>query len=107
MDWVENVNAVLVSWFGGQGMSDALVDVVLGDCEPSGRANDYSKCLKTRLHLRIIPGRTVRFYTERESLSGTDGMTQRHEVAFPFGHGLTPLLNGENQKLQSCHRVKN
>ena len=37
MDAMDGARAVVQGWFGGQEMADALVDVLLGDAEPSGR----------------------------------------------------------------------
>jgi beta-glucosidase len=37
MPWLDDVDAVVFTWFGGQEMGDALVDVLLGDVEPQGR----------------------------------------------------------------------
>jgi beta-glucosidase len=37
MPWRNDVAAILVSWFGGQGMGPALASVLTGDAEPAGR----------------------------------------------------------------------
>ena len=37
MDWADAVPAVLVTWFGGQEMANALADVLFGETDPSGR----------------------------------------------------------------------
>lgn len=37
MPWVDDVAAVLIGWFGGQQMGEALTDVLVGDAEPGGR----------------------------------------------------------------------
>ena len=91
MDWVENVNAVLVSWFGGQGMSDALVDVVLGDCEPSGRLpTTFPKCLEDTPAFTNYPGENSQvLYGEGVFVGYRWYDTRGIEVAFPFGHGLS------------------
>ncbi len=37
MPWLDQVQAVIVPWFGGQEMGNAIADVLLGDAEPGGR----------------------------------------------------------------------
>ena len=37
LPWEDDVAAVLIGWFGGQQMGEALADVLLGDAEPGGR----------------------------------------------------------------------
>ncbi|MCU1599712.1 MAG: glycoside hydrolase family 3 domain protein, partial [Frankiales bacterium] len=37
MDWADRAAAVVVPWLGGQEMSEAVVDVLLGAAEPAGR----------------------------------------------------------------------
>nr|WP_260407690.1 glycoside hydrolase family 3 C-terminal domain-containing protein [Planomonospora venezuelensis] len=37
MPWLEEVSAVLLTWFPGQEAGDALADVLFGDAEPGGR----------------------------------------------------------------------
>ena len=37
LPWADTAPAILQSWFGGQEMADAIVDIVTGDAEPAGR----------------------------------------------------------------------
>ncbi|MAT62371.1 MAG: glycosyl hydrolase [Dehalococcoidia bacterium] len=91
MDWVDKAAAVLVSWFGGQGMSDALVDVVLGDSEPSGRLpTTFPKRLEDTPAFTSYPGENSQvLYAEGVFVGYRWYDTRGIEVAFPFGYGLS------------------
>tara|TARA_B100000029_G_scaffold16661_1_gene17057 strand:- start:352 stop:2901 length:2550 start_codon:yes stop_codon:yes gene_type:complete len=91
MDWADEAKAVLVSWFGGQGMSDALVDVVLGDSEPSGRLpTTFPKRLEDTPAFTNYPGENSQvLYGEGVFVGYRWYDTRKIEVAFPFGHGLS------------------
>jgi beta-glucosidase len=78
-DWLhDNADAVIHSFYGGQGIAYALIDVLFGDFNPSGHLP-----LTFYRDLEVIPeftdynmeGRTYRYY---------DG-----EVLYPFGYGLS------------------
>ena len=89
-DWAEVAPAVLQAWFGGQEMADALVDVLVGDDEPSGR-------LPTTMPYRLedtpaflsYPGENGRVAYSEGLFTGYRWYEARRlPVAFPFGHGL-------------------
>ena len=91
MDWVDEVDSVLVSWFGGQGMSDALVDVLLGNSEPSGRLpTTFPKRLEDTPAFTSYPGENSQvLYAEGVFVGYRWYDTREIEVAYPFGHGLS------------------
>jgi beta-glucosidase len=103
-DWADAAPAVLVTWFGGQEMADALVDVLVGDDEPSGR-------LPTTVPHRLsdspaflhYPGENGEVVYGEGLFTGYRWYEARDiDVAFPFGHGLsytrfewgTPTVDG-------------
>ena len=103
-DWADGATAVLATWFGGQEMADALVDVLVGDDEPSGR-------LPTTVPHRLAdtpaflhyPGENGRVVYGEGLFTGYRWYEARGiDVAFPFGHGLsytrfewgTPVVDG-------------
>ncbi len=91
MNWADDVPAVLQAWFGGQEMSDALVDVLFGDAEPGGR-------LPTTLPVRVehnpsfgnFPGEHGEVRYGEGLLVGYRWYDARHlPTRFPFGHGCS------------------
>jgi len=91
MDWADAVPAVLQSWFGGQEMAHALVDVLTGVADPGGR-------LPTTIPLRLehtpafgnFPGENSEVRYGEGLLVGYRWYDTRHlPVRFPFGHGLS------------------
>ena len=90
MPWLDEVGSVLVTWFAGQEMGDALADVVLGEVEPSGR-------LPVTIPHRIEdtpafahhPGRDgVAPYAEGRLVGYRWYDTGGPDPLFPFGFGL-------------------
>ena len=103
-DWADRAPAVLATWFGGQEMADALVDVLVGDEEPSGRLPTTvpHRLADTPAYLHY-PGENGRVVYGEGLFTGYRWYEARDiGVAFPFGHGLsytrfewgTPTLDG-------------
>jgi len=91
MDWADQSRAVLQIWFGGQEMTNALVDVLTGAGEPGGR-------LPTTIPLRLEHNPSFgNFPAEQSHLRYGEGILvgyrwyeARHlPTRFPFGHGLS------------------
>ena len=90
-DWAEDAPAVLATWFGGQEMADALVDVLVGDEEPSGRLPTTvpHRLADTPAYLHY-PGENGRVVYTEGLFTGYRWYEARDiDVAFPFGHGLS------------------
>ncbi len=88
--WLEQANALIEGWLGGQAGALALADVLVGDAEPSGRlAETLAVRLGDHPSALMFPGEPG-FVTYGEGVfvgyRGFDA-TDR-EVAFPFGFGL-------------------
>src|SRR5947209_2820748 len=93
MPWLDQVPAVLESWYGGQEMGNALADVLFGDVTPSGKlpvtfprsdhdtpVSSPEQYSRTALVSRFSEGLAV----------GYRGYDQFGiEPLFPFGHGLS------------------
>ncbi len=91
MDWADDAPAILQAWFGGQEMSNALVDVLFGAGEPGGR-------LPTTFPIRLehspsygnFPGEFGEVRYGEGVLMGYRGFEARAlPTRFPFGHGLS------------------
>ena len=89
--WQHHAGAVLEGWLGGQAGGGAIVDVLVGDVDPSGRlAETIPLRLADTPAFPTFPGR------DREVVYG-EGVFVGYRyydlvdrpVSFPFGHGLS------------------
>ena len=93
MPWLEQVPAVLESWYGGQEMGNALADVLFGDVTPSGKLpvtfprSDHDTPVSSPEQY----SRTENVAHFSEGLAvGYRGYDQFGiEPLFPFGYGLS------------------
>ncbi len=93
MPWLEQVPAVLESWYGGQEMGNALADVLFGDVTPSGKLpitfprSDHDTPVSSPQQY----SRTENVANFSEGLAvGYRGYDQLGiEPLFPFGYGLS------------------
>ncbi|WP_245870868.1 beta-glucosidase family protein [Asanoa hainanensis] len=86
MPWVDDVAAVLLTWFPGQEAGGALADVLLGVAEPGGRLpTTWPRAMEDLPVLSTTPTDGTLTYAE-DVLIGYRGWTAA--PLFPFGHGL-------------------
>ena len=109
-NWINDVPSVLMGWYSGEQMGNAMYDVLFGDVNPSGKLpvtfpktyNDYPKG----------------FYSTTKEISYDEGIFVGYryfdhhdkDVLFPFGHGLSytsfkynsikTVISGEKENLQ-------
>jgi len=90
MPWLEDVEAVIYVWFPGQEFGDALVDLLVGDVEPSGRLPvTLPRRLEDTPAFEHHPGRNgVAKYLEGRLIGYRWYDTVGREPMFPFGFGL-------------------
>ena len=91
MDWADAVPAVLVTWFGGQEMANALADVLFGENEPSGRLpTTFPVRLEHNPSYGNFPGENGQVRYGEGVFVGYRWYEARGlPVAYPFGHGLS------------------
>ena len=90
MPWLDEVDAVLFTWFPGQEFGDALTDVLLGDVEPGGRLPvTFPRVLEDMPASEHHPGRNgVARYLEGRLMGYRWYDTMGRLPRFAFGHGL-------------------
>ena len=91
LTWADSAAAVVQTWFGGQELANAIVDVLLGDSEPAGRLpTTLPMCIEHTPAFGSFPGEssTVR-YSESLLVGYRWYETRRLPVRFAFGHGLS------------------
>ena len=90
MPWLNEVDAVLYTWFAGQEMGDAIVDILMGDIEPSGRLPvTMPRRMEDTPAAEHHPGRNgAAKYLEGRLIGYRWYDTIGREPQFPFGFGL-------------------
>ncbi len=91
MPWVGRPAAILESYLGGQAGGSALIDVLFGDVEPSGRLAETFPLAATDVPSDpYFPGAPDQVqYREGLFVGYRYYNTAGTEVLFPFGHGLS------------------
>ncbi len=91
MDWADEVGAVLQAWYPGQEGGDAIVDVLLGRLDATGRLpTTFPRRIEDTPAFPTFPGADGLIDYEESIFVG-----YRHydragpEPRFPFGHGLS------------------
>jgi beta-glucosidase len=91
MPWIDDVAAVLIAYFGGQGMADAVVDVLTGSSDPGGRLPiTYPRALEDTPswpHYQPVDG--IQRYGEGLLMGYRGFEAGSVEPLLPFGHGLS------------------
>ena len=89
LPWRDEVAAVLICWFGGQELGNALADVLLGLAEPGGRLPTTWPAREEEVPvLSTRPGDGVLEYAEGIHVGYRAWLRAGRDPAYPFGHGL-------------------
>jgi beta-glucosidase len=91
MPWIEQVKGVLHMYLPGQAGGGAVVDLLFGEANPSGKLTEsYPLRYADTASARWFPGsRHVVEYRESIFVGYRFFDTAQQEVLFPFGHGLS------------------
>ena len=92
MPWLNEVQAVLIGFFGGMEMGNSIAEIISGDTDPGGRLPvAYPHRLEdSPAMIHYAPVNGVQKYSEGEWF-GWRGQARETSVApmLPFGHGLS------------------
>ena len=91
MPWIDNADAVIQTWFAGQEFGNALVDIVTGEINPSGRLpTTFPKNITDTPAYDCYPGEDQQMNYEEKLLVGYRWYDKKASAPlFPFGHGLS------------------
>lgn len=91
MPWIENVKGILETYLGGQGVGEAVCEILFGKVNPSGKlAETFPKKLSDNPSYLSFPGEGdyVR-YSEGIFVGYRYYDFKEMDVLFPFGYGLS------------------
>ena len=91
MPWIDDANAVMQTWFAGQEFGNALVDVLTGEVNPSGKLpTSFPRKIEDTPAYQSYPGRNQQMNYDEKLLVGYRWYDRSSVPAlFPFGHGLS------------------
>ena len=89
MPWRDDVQAILLAWFGGQEIGAAVADVLIGASEPGGRLpTSWPATIDDVPVLDVTPRDGRLDYTEDIHVGYRAWLRAGRTPAYPFGHGL-------------------
>ncbi|KAH0790798.1 glycosyl hydrolase [Histomonas meleagridis] len=91
MPWVDKVNGILETYLGGEAIGEAIVDILFGKVNPSGRlAETFPLRIEHNPSFLDFPGHDGKvIYQERMFVGYRYYDTKKLDVLFPFGYGLS------------------
>lgn len=106
MPWRNEVSAILVSWFGGQKMGEALKNVLTGEAEPAGRLPTSWVMKSESEPLSTTPTNGVLKYSEGLNI-GYRRLNSRIEfpIGFGLGYGNWSILGATSAKEAEAIRI--
>jgi len=79
-DWIDEVGAVLMTWYPGEQGGHGIADVLFGDSDPGGRLP---------ITFPVAEGQLPLVYNHKPTGRGDDYLDQTGHPAYPFGYGLS------------------
>ena len=91
MSWSEKPKAIIQSWFGGQEYGNALMDIIFGKTNPSGKLpTTFPNKIEDTPAFSSYPGENSQMNYEEKLLIGHRWYEKKEiKPLFPFGHGLS------------------
>ncbi|QJD88234.1 glycosyl hydrolase [Cohnella herbarum] len=91
MPWIGHAKAILEGWLGGQASGSAIVDILFGQCNPSGKLQEtFVHQLEDNPSYLNFPGTDSKVeYREGIFIGYRYYDKKKMQVLFPFGHGLS------------------
>ena len=91
MPWADRAEAILQTWFAGQEFGNAMVDIITGAINPSGRLpTSFPKNIEDTPAFNSYPGKELQMNYEEKLLVGYRWYDKKDiKTLFPFGHGLS------------------
>jgi beta-glucosidase len=103
MPWFKDVDSVVLSWFGGQQMGNALADVIYGKVNPSGHLpTTWAKVMSDLPVVNTTPENGELHYKEGKFIGYRAWRKAKRTPLLPFGFGLS--YTTFNSKLISADR---
>ena len=88
---IASAEAILQTWFAGQEFGNAMVDIITGAINPSGRLpTSFPKNIEDTPAFNSYPGKDLQMNYEEKLLVGYRWYDKKDiKTLFPFGHGLS------------------
>ena len=95
MPWADKAEAIMQTWFAGQEFGNALVDIITGEINPSGRLpTSFPKNIEDTPAFNSYPGKDLQMNYDEKLLVGYRWYDKKNiKTLFPFGHGLSYTLS--------------
>lgn len=108
MPWADKAEAIMQTWFAGQEFGNALVDIITGEINPSGRLpTSFPKNIEDTPAFNSYPGKDLQMNYDEKLLVGYRWYDKKNiKTLFPFGHGLS-YTNFEYSDLEVDVHPKN
>lgn len=103
MPWIKNVKGVLNAYLAGQAGAGAILDIITGKVNPSGKLTEtYPLHMEDVPCANYYPNRFAPYYKESIYVGYRYYDTAQKEVLFPFGYGLSyTTFDYKNIKLET------
>ena len=101
MPWANKAKAIVQTWFAGQEFGNALVDILSGEVNPSGKLpTTFPAKIEDTPAYKIYPGNDLQMNYDEKRLVGHRWYEKKSiKPLFSFGHGLS-YTNFQYQNLE-------